>query len=93
MHKGGKIQPLVQYDLENEEEEQDQFNLILKKKSAFVKKMSPEIRQLAKDMLVTMYANHGIGLAAVQIGVHKRVVVIDIDSSINAQIDHEEKIM
>ncbi len=36
------------------------------------------IRQLLADMLETMYANDGIGLAAVQVGVHKRCVVVDI---------------
>ncbi len=37
-----------------------------------------KLKILMKDMLETMYAAPGIGLAAVQIGVHKRVVVIDI---------------
>lgn len=36
------------------------------------------IRALVKDMLDTMYANDGIGLAAVQIGVHQRVIVVDV---------------
>lgn len=36
------------------------------------------IRALVKDMLDTMYANDGIGLAAVQVGVHKRVIVVDV---------------
>jgi len=36
------------------------------------------IRQLLDDMLETMYANDGIGLAAVQVGVHKRCIVVDI---------------
>lgn len=36
------------------------------------------IRALLDDMLETMYANDGIGLAAVQIGVHKRCIVIDV---------------
>jgi peptide deformylase len=36
------------------------------------------LRQLLDDMLETMYANQGIGLAAVQVGVHKRVIVIDV---------------
>ena len=37
-----------------------------------------EIRQLADDMLETMYAAPGIGLAAIQVNVHKRLVVIDV---------------
>jgi peptide deformylase len=36
------------------------------------------IRTLLDDMLETMYANEGIGLAAVQIGVHKRCIVVDV---------------
>lgn len=36
------------------------------------------IRTLLNDMLDTMYANDGIGLAAVQVGVHKRCIVVDI---------------
>jgi peptide deformylase len=41
------------------------------------------IRQLADDMLETMYAAPGIGLAATQVNVHKRVVVIDISEEKN----------
>ncbi len=36
------------------------------------------IRALLNDMLDTMYANEGIGLAAVQIGIHKRCIVVDV---------------
>jgi peptide deformylase len=36
------------------------------------------IRTLLDDMLATMYANDGIGLAAVQVGVHKRCIVVDV---------------
>ena len=36
------------------------------------------IRTLLNDMLETMYANDGIGLAAVQVGVHKRCIVVDV---------------
>ncbi len=50
----------------------------LKKKSAPVTIISDSIRELASDMAETMYAAPGIGLAAPQIGVHQRVIVIDI---------------
>ena len=50
----------------------------LRIKSKPVQKVDAEIKKLMKDMLDTMYAAPGIGLAAVQIGVHKRVIVIDI---------------
>ena len=39
---------------------------------------SPELRQLVDDMFETMYASHGIGLAAPQIDLGKRITVIDI---------------
>ncbi|MCW9034531.1 MAG: peptide deformylase [Rhodospirillales bacterium] len=50
----------------------------LKKKSLPVEKVDDEIKQLMKDMLETMYDAPGIGLAAAQVGVLKRVLVIDI---------------
>lgn len=43
-----------------------------------VEEVNDEIRQLASDMLETMYAAPGIGLAAIQVNVDKRVIVIDI---------------
>lgn len=46
-----------------------------------VAEVSPDIVQLADDMLETMYAENGIGLAATQVNVHKRVVVIDISEN------------
>lgn len=44
-----------------------------------IREVTPEIKKLAADMLETMYANQGIGLAAVQVGVHKRMIVVDTD--------------
>lgn len=43
-----------------------------------VEKVDAEIRQLLDDMLETMYEAPGIGLAATQVNVHKRVIVIDV---------------
>ncbi len=51
---------------------------ILKKKAEKVQKVDDELRKLLDDMLETMYASNGCGLAAPQIGVSKRIVVIDI---------------
>jgi peptide deformylase len=51
----------------------------LKKKSAPVEKVDDSVRQLMDDMLETMYAAPGIGLAAPQVGVLKRVIVLDIE--------------
>ncbi len=50
----------------------------LRQKSIKVENVNNEIRTLMDDMLETMYAAPGIGLAAIQIGVPKRVIVIDI---------------
>lgn len=51
----------------------------LKKKSLPVETVDAGVRQLMDDMLETMYDAPGIGLAAPQVGVLKRVVVLDID--------------
>lgn len=51
----------------------------LKRKALPVENVDAEIRQLMDDMLETMYAAPGIGLAAPQVGVLKRVIVVDID--------------
>ena len=51
---------------------------ILKKKAQKVEKVDDELRAFMDDMLETMYAYNGCGLAAPQVGVSKRVVVIDI---------------
>ena len=50
----------------------------LRQKSIKVEKVDNEIRSLMDDMLDTMYDAPGIGLAAIQIGVPKRVIVIDL---------------
>ena len=51
---------------------------ILRKESKPVEKVDDELRRLLDDMLETMYAAPGIGLAAVQVGILKRLIVIDI---------------
>ena len=53
-------------------------NKILRQKSLHVEKVDIEIQKLMDDMLETMYAAPGIGLAAIQVGVPKRVIVLDI---------------
>lgn len=50
---------------------------VLKQKSKPVAKVDDAIRALVQDMTETMYAEEGVGLAAPQIGVHKRIIVID----------------
>ena len=54
---------------------------ILREKSATLEKVDDEIRALLDDMLETMYAAPGIGLAAVQVGILKRLIVIDISKN------------
>ncbi|HTO83518.1 MAG TPA: peptide deformylase, partial [Methylomirabilota bacterium] len=51
----------------------------LKKKAKPVAAVDADVRQLMDDMLETMYAAPGIGLAAPQIGELRRVIVLDID--------------
>ena len=53
----------------------------LRQRSDAVGTVSDEVRALARDMLDTMYDAPGIGLAAIQIGVPKRLVVIDLAKS------------
>jgi len=50
----------------------------LRQKSQTVEKVDDDMRQLMDDMLDTMYNAQGIGLAAIQIGTPKRVIVIDL---------------
>jgi peptide deformylase len=72
---------------------------VLKQKAAPVTIITDEIIQLAKDMAETMYAAPGVGLAAPQVGVLQRVIVIDVAgknepphliSAINPVILHAE---
>ena len=51
---------------------------ILRKESEPIEKVDNDLRKLLDDMLETMYAAPGIGLAAVQVGILKRLIVIDI---------------
>ena len=53
-------------------------NKLLRKVSRPVEKVTKETQKLMDDMLETMYAANGIGLAAIQIGVPQRVIVMDI---------------
>ena len=53
-------------------------NEILRKKSLKVESVNSDVQKLMDDMLETMYAAPGIGLAAIQISIPKRVIVLDI---------------
>lgn len=51
---------------------------ILRKKSREVEKIDEKVQELIQDMLDTMHKLNGVGLAAVQVGILKRIVVIDL---------------
>ena len=53
-------------------------NKLLRQVSKPVNKVGKEEQKLMKDMLETMYAANGIGLAAIQVGIPKRIIVMDI---------------
>jgi peptide deformylase len=57
---------------------------ILREKALSVEEITPDISNLIKDMAESMYASSGVGLAAPQVGVSKRIIIIDED---------EEKLM
>src|SRR5208282_715007 len=50
----------------------------LRQKGARIEKVTPEIKKLIADMFETMHANHGIGLAAQQVGKPVQLTVIDV---------------
>ena len=51
---------------------------VLTRKCREVKEMTPRLKELVNDMLETMYDAEGVGLAAPQVGVLRRIVVIDV---------------
>jgi len=57
----------------------------LRTKAQPVAQVDNEVRQLIDDMFETMYASKGIGLAATQVDVHRRVLVIDVSEDRTAQ--------
>lgn len=52
---------------------------VLRQPAKRVAKVDDELRQLIREMLQTMYSKDGIGLAAPQVGVHKQLIVIDLE--------------
>ncbi|HZP23455.1 MAG TPA: peptide deformylase [Terriglobales bacterium] len=61
------IYPIVKYG-----------DAVLEKPAATITEFNDELRQLVEDMFESMYAAHGVGLAAPQIGIPKRIAVIDV---------------
>ena len=66
-------------------------NKILREKSLHVEKMDADVKKLMDDMLETMYTAPGIGLAAIQVGVPKRVIVLDIGWRDKSENTSDEK--
>ena len=73
---------------------------ILRKKCESLEQVDNDVRKLMKEMLETMYEAPGIGLAAVQVGILKRLIVIDISKDkekrnplflVNPKIVHRSK--
>lgn len=58
----------------------------LRKKARPVAAVDAQVRQLSRDMLETMYAENGIGLAATQVNVQQRVVVMDLSEEKNEPV-------
>ena len=56
---------------------------ILTKKCKPVKEMTPRMKELVEDMFETMYQANGVGLAAPQVGILKRLVTIDVEDGIS----------
>jgi len=75
-------------------------NKILRQVSKKVEGVGKEEQELMDDMLETMYASNGIGLAAIQVGVPKRIIVMDISKDkekkpmffVNPEINNKNKI-
>ncbi len=59
---------------------------VLSKKAKPVREVTPRLRKLIEDMLETMYDADGVGLAAPQVGMLKRIVVIDISDERNEPV-------
>jgi len=53
----------------------------LRKIAAPVDAVTPDIERLVRDMAETMYAAPGVGLAATQVNVHKRIIVLDVSEA------------
>ena len=66
-------------------------NKLLREKSLEVERVDEDLQKLMDDMLETMYAAPGIGLAAIQVGVPKRIIVLDIGWRDKPESTNDEK--
>ena len=74
------VRPIIVYD-----------DPVLRKKSRRVRRVGPALRELIDDMLETMRAANGIGLAAVQVGAPDRLIVIEIPEENEEEEEEEEE--
>lgn len=58
----------------------------LRKKAVVVEAVDEKVRQLVDDMFETMYQANGVGLAATQVNVHRRIIVIDVSEEKNSPL-------
>lgn len=56
----------------------------LRKVAEPVKEVNAEIQRIVDDMFDTMYAEEGIGLAATQVDIHQRIIVIDVSEIVKS---------
>jgi peptide deformylase len=64
---------------------------VLRRVSEPVQKVDADVRRLLDDMLETMYAAPGVGLAAIQVGVPKRIVVLDVGGDEDEEGEEEKR--
>nr|UMW90640.1 Peptide deformylase [Escherichia coli] len=57
----------------------------LRKVAKPVEEVNAEIQRIVDDMFETMYAEKGIGLAATQVDIHQRIIVIDVGTVANSR--------
>jgi peptide deformylase len=67
----------------------DSKNLILRKKSQKIKEIDSEIRELSQDMSQIMVEKQGVGLAAVQIGELKRIILVQTEDGLKFFVNPE----
>lgn len=60
---------------------------ILRKKSSRIERVTPEIREFMADMVETMRGDNGVGLAAPQVGVSLRIIVVEVEEKVHALIN------
>jgi len=62
---------------------------VLRQRAALVRRVTDDVRALVERMVAVMHEAHGVGLAANQVGIPRRVAVVEIDGELTALIDPE----